>query len=611
MPVKVRLFGHPAVFDGSRWSELGSTLDDAVLCYLALEGGWVARAVMAGRLWPNSDETTARANLRWRLHRVRARPYASAIEATRDHVRWPVPTDLATFRVAHADGDSARSLDLARAPLFGDTRIDGAPDVDAVFSRARDATQASWREAALAQARRAASERRHGDAASLLHGVLKHDLLDEEVLQAFLQAAFVGGRREQALRLYASFEAQLRRELGLEPLTQTRDLVATIRKGHDQPGSAGAARRPVDDAGSIGLHGGHAPPAVDDGLPHYATPFFGRHAERERVERRLLEHGGGIVTLLGPGGVGKTRLAVEIVRELAPRHRDGAAFVDAAPVDDACQLAAAVVATIAPEVSAGADPVDRMLDLLHDRQMVLLIDAFEGMVERADVVERIVRRAPQVRVLITSRVRPGVPDERCVELPGLPAGPGGAGHDADAAVKLFDAVAERVAGDSFTVDADRRAVVRIAELIDGLPLAIELAASWSRTLRCEAIAAELARSTDILMAGNRDARRVRRHGGLDHVLDTSLSLLHPREQQVAEALSAFRGAFTREAAAEVAGASLPQLRILIDASLLQRCGGRYVMRRTTAGPAAARLEASGRADAVRTRHARTFTRFLV
>jgi len=119
MPVAFRLLGTPAAFDGERWRELGHTLDDAVLCYLALAGVWLPRAVLAGRFWPDSDEAAARANLRWRLHRLRSLPFTGELETTRDHVRWAVETDVARFWRAHQAGDWDDAVDIVQAPLLG------------------------------------------------------------------------------------------------------------------------------------------------------------------------------------------------------------------------------------------------------------------------------------------------------------------------------------------------------------------------------------------------------------------------------------------------------------------------------------------------------------
>ena len=610
IPVTFRLFGNPAAFDGERWHELGHTLDDAVLCYLALAGGWLARAVLAGRFWPDSDEAAARANLRWRLHRLRSRPYAAALETTRDHVRWAVETDVARFWRAHEAGAWDDAVDLVQAPLLGDTRFACSPVVEAEFTREREQVHRAWREVALERAAAAQAERHHADAAALLRRVLTHDLLDEEVLQAFLHAAYVDGQREQALRVFGAFEEQLREELGIVPLAQTRALVSTIKQADALLGSALTPGEPTDVARPVG--GRDDVPQCSGALPRFPTPFLGRVEEHDRLLRLLCNGSERIVTLLGPGGVGKTRLAVEVARELAPQYRDGAVFVDLAALADAGRLAATVVEAVAPDERVGHDAEAQLSGLLRERALMLLLDTFEHVMDGKGVVQRIAATAPEVRLLVTSRVRLGLPGERTFDVDGLACPEEDAPSDevrAHPGVALFETIAARSLDGFAATERDRRAIVRVCRLVAGLPLAIELAATWVRTLDCEAIADELAASAEILTAADGHARE-HRHTSFEQVFDTSWSLLRPADQAVFAGLAVFRGGFTRETANQVTGASLRHLRTLIDASLVQRFGSRYVLLDVIQRLAEQRLDASGSGHEVRSRHAGVFSRLV-
>lgn len=610
MPVTFRLFGTPAAFDGERWRELGHTLDDAVLCYLALADGWLPRAVLAGRFWPDSDEATARANLRWRLHRLRSLPFTGDLETTRDHVRWVVETDVARFRRAHQAGDWADAVDIVQAPLLGDTRFACSSVVEAEFTREREQVHRAWREAALERAGVAQAERRHADAAALLRRVLAHDLLDEEVLQAYLHAAYVDGQREQALRLFSAFEEQLRDELGIAPLAQTRALVSTIKEADALLGNALAPSEPADVARPVGAR--DDAPERGGALPRFLTPFLGRLEEHDRLLRLLCNGGERIITLLGPGGVGKTRLAVEVARALAPQYRDGVAFVDVAALDDPRRLAATVVEAVAPDERVGHDAEAQLIGLLRERELLLLLDTFEHVIEATGVVKRIAAEASKVRLLVTSRVRLGLPGERTFDVDGLACPEAGATSDdvaAHPAVALFETVAARSLDGFMATERDRRAIVRVCRLVAGLPLAIELAATWVRTLDCEAIADELAASAEILTANDGHARE-HRHTSFEQVFDTSWSLLRPADRAVFAGLAVFRGGFTRETANQVTGAGLHHLRTLIDASLVQRFGSRYVLLDVIQRLAEQRLDASGAGREVRSRHANVFARLL-
>ena len=632
MPVEVRLFGSPAVVDGAHRHELGHTLDDALLCYLALDGRWLPRSVLAGRFWPDSDERSARANLRWRLHRVRSRPYARDIEATRDHVRWPVETDVARFWQAHAAGERARALELVSAPLLGDARFECSPLVEAAFQRERDEVHRAWRELAMAHAQDEQAQRRYGPAATLLLRVLDDDLLDEEVLQAYLHAAYLDGQREQALRVFAAFERQLLDEFGIAPLAQTRALVATIKEADTLLGRAvaadarppeGAPRAGVTDGVRIGAQDGGHDVGHDenhdgnhdgghDPLPRFLTPFLGRSDERERLTRLLSDRDERLVTVLGPGGVGKTRLAVEVARDLAPRFRDGVTFVDAAALEDPARLAPAIVERVAPHERVAHDPEAQLLDLVREREQLLVLDTFEHVFAAAPFVRRLVAAAPGVRFLITSRLRLGLQGERAFEVAGLPC-PEDDATNAEMrqlpSVVLFESVAARSLDGFRATERDRKAIARVCRLVGGLPLAVELAATWVRVLSCEAIAEELAADAKLLTTAA-DGVHEHRHASFEQVFDTSWSLLRPDDREVFAALSVFRGGFTRETAKAIAGAELRHLRALIDASLVQRFDARYVLLDVLQRLAEERLEANGQAAAVRTRHAEHFAGLL-
>ena len=624
MPVGVRLFGSPAVADGARQHELGHTLDDALLCYLALDGRWLPRSVLAGRFWPDSDERSARANLRWRLHRVRNRPYARDLETTRDHVRWPVETDVARFWQAHAAGERARALELVSAPLLGDARFECSPHVEAAFQRERDEVHRAWRELALAHAEDEQAQRRYGVATTLLLRVLDYDLLDEDVLQAYLHAAYLDGQREQALRVFAAFERQLRDEFDIAPLAQTRALVATIKEADTLLGRAVAAgARPPERtsraAANDGVHHGEHDSdhgadrdAGADALPRFLTPFLGRSDERERLTRLLSDHDERLVTVLGPGGVGKTRLAVEVARDLAPRFRDGVTFVDAAALEDPARLAPAIVERVAPQERVAHDPEAQLLDLVREREQLIVLDTFEHVFDAAALVRRLVTEAPGVRFLITSRLRLGVQGERTFEVVGL-ACPDDDATNAEMgqlpSVALFESVAARSLDGFRATERDRKAIARVCRLVGGLPLAVELAATWVRVLSCEAIAEELAADATLLTSATNGVHE-HRHASFEQVFDTSWSLLRPADREVFAALSVFRGGFTRETARAVAGAELRHLRALIDASLVQRFDARYVLLDVLQRLAEERLEANGQAAAVRTRHAEHFAGLL-
>lgn len=293
--LQLRLLGPPyAELDGRR---LDFAIDKPalLLLYLACRGDWVGRETLAFLFWPDTDDKAARRNLRQMFFRCRGREWAARLEVQPQRARLDIPTDLMRFRHAIGEGAWQTALDRYSGRLLDGVDVAAAPGFEARLGHERERLHASWRHAALATALELEQAHRHGDAAVLLRRVWDVDPLDEAVLQAYLRNLSEGGDREAALAAFADFVGVIETELGLAPLEGTTDLVALIRSGRTiaSPESPTVAR-----------------------LPRPATAFLGRRAElselamlRERPECRFL-------VLVGPGGVGKTRLALQLATDL-------------------------------------------------------------------------------------------------------------------------------------------------------------------------------------------------------------------------------------------------------------------------------------------------------
>lgn len=316
-------------------------------------------------------------------------------------------------------------------------------------------------------------------------------------------------------------------------------------------------------------------------LPRFPTPLIGREAEVEHVVASLAGPLCRLLTVAGPGGAGKTHLAAQVAAALAPRYRHGVVWVPLAPVSRAGQVPYALVDALDLPLR-GDEPVrDQLLQALHDRELLLVLDNMEHVTAALDLVEAILETAAGVACLVTSREPLASPYEWILDLQGLPVHPDPAAppDQASPAVRLFELHARRVAHDFALDAANQAAVTRICQLVEGLPLALELAAAWVRTLSPAEIAAEIAGSLDLLAARERTGPA--RHSSLQAVFAHSWRLLTAEERAVLARLAVFRGGCDRAAAAAVAGATLPLLAALVDKSLL---------RRTAPAPAATRFE---------------------
>jgi predicted ATPase/transcriptional regulator with XRE-family HTH domain len=309
-------------------------------------------------------------------------------------------------------------------------------------------------------------------------------------------------------------------------------------------------------------------------LPLPATALIGRQRECNDLARLLVEEGCRLVSLVGPGGMGKSRLALHMAHALAAHFRQGAVFVPLAFVDNPADLPSAIARAMNVTMPGESTPLAQLDVLLAEHSLLLVLDNFEHLLQSDESMEatllldHVVQQMEGVHLLITSRERLRIAGEHVFELNGL-AMP--ATDDADVAhneaVMLFLQRARQVLPDFALTPDNRAAVVRICTLLEGMPLGIELAAAWVRTLGAGEIATQIEESLDFLALADRNAPP--RHRGLRAVFDHSWRLTTPQEQQVLPHLAVFQGGFDRIAAQEIAGARLPLLASLIDKSFIR------------------------------------------
>jgi len=351
------------------------------------------------------------------------------------------------------------------------------------------------------------------------------------------------------------------------------------------------------------------PPRISN-LPAAHTPFIGRQQDLEAICRRLHEPECRLLTLVGLGGVGKTRLAVQSARQVENAFTDGICYVPLETVQSEPQLVSSILDSLA--LSAGAvDPRAYLLRFLRDKSLLLVLDNFEHLLDNVALLTDILAAAPQVKILVTSRQVLNLQEEHRHPIQGM-AHPSQVDDekllDFDA-VRLFVKQAQRVRPD-FVASEEAADVVRICQQVDGLPLAIELAAAWASSLTCAEIADEIGRDLAILSSTRRNAAA--HHRSMQVVFDRSWRVLGENDRTLFASLSVFRGGFQREAATKVVGATIPALTRLLDQSLLQREEtGRYRIHELLRQYAEERLQQDPvRATETAARHAGYFARWL-
>ncbi|HEX2145236.1 MAG TPA: BTAD domain-containing putative transcriptional regulator [Glycomyces sp.] len=563
----------------------------ALLARLALEPGTtVSAAALIDALWPGEPPANAPGALHTQLSRLR-RVLGDHIESRPGGYRLTdATTDLDEFEhratqteAASREDSPTKVLELAASALAlwcGPSALDDHEFAQAALVRLtvrREAVAASLIDARLLL---------DGADAVLADLAARHaaDPLAEPDAARYMRALAAVGRRAEALAVHESVRAELADELGVDPSPVLAAAHLDVLRGVEPSAS---------------------PQQQASRLPRPLTACIGRERELNALPALLAANR--LVTLTGPGGTGKTRLAVETARLLESRAQT-VRLVELAPLTDASRLPEVVLDALGLAESVlsrrAGPPLDRLVEALGARELLLVVDNCEHVIAAAaELVAFLLPRAPGVSVLATSREPLGITGEHVYAL--APLALPGNDTEPSAAVRLF---AERAAGAdrSFTLDTDAAAIAaRICAALDGLPLAIELAAARLRTMSLTDLAARLDDRFGLLTRGDRTAAP--RQRTLRAVVDWSWDLLDPAERLALARFSVFNGGADLDAACEVCDTDVDTIAGLVDKSLVQRLPeGRYRLLETVREYAAARLAEVGETAERRTAHAQHF-----
>ena len=578
------LFGSPLIsLDGHPVSGFASKKALALLAYLAVDADRAhTREELAGLLWPDYAESSARANLRSVLANVRraigdreASPPFLTI--TRQGVQFNLECDhhldVAIFQELSSTGAldavATKQLEEAvnrmRGPFLAGFSIPDSPTFEEWILLRRAFFDRQVATTLVRLSRRYEDLGQYEQALRHAQRCVDMDPWQEEAHRQVMRLLVANGQRNEALIQFETCRRLLVEELGVEPTEETTNLYERIRTGR-VAGTASSARQDPPHARF---------------LPSPLTPLVGREKESAELSGLLSNPDQRLITLVGPGGIGKTHLSL-VVAAACSGFADGVYFVPLAPLQSVDPLLASTAKALGFSFHDPLDPQRQLLDFLRRKELLLVMDNFEHLLAGAGLVVDILETAPRVKVLATSRLRLGVPGEQLYPLGGL-AVPDEAeivepdstdSLDRYAAVTLFAQTAQRLQPSFSLTDDNVAAVTRVCGLVAGMPLGIVLAASWIEMLEPCEIATEIEHSFGFLKSDQ--AGMPERQQSLEVVFEQSWKLLSAEEQAVFQKLTLFRGGFTRSAALAVVGASLADLLTLIHKFFLHRTStGRF------------------------------------
>jgi len=583
-----------AIVDG-RSVGLGGPKQRALLAELLLHGGAVVtREHLVDALWGETPPGKATSSLQVYVHGLRRALGAERIETHGNGYRVQFePDELDADRFERLVDGSARALaegrpgeaeeDLARAlALWGGTPLADVADQPVAQLAAPRLEEIHLRALELRTDARLALGAHDAVLPDLDALVAEHPYRERFREQQVL-ALYRSGRQKEALDAYRDARRVLVDELGVDPGPALQELErAILRQDASLAAPVQAVRQTM--------------------LPLPATSLVGRRLEIAAVEAMLRRDEVRLVTLTGPGGTGKTRLALAVAHAIAPELRDGAVFVDLSSVTEPDL----VLPTVAQALELPA--ADDVLLAIRDRSLLLVLDNLEQLGAAVQPVADVLAGAPRVRVLATSRTPLRLSGEHEYPVPPLPTP--AATHSFEAltgndAVRLFATRAQAVSPGFALTEENVESVAAICRRLDGLPLAIELAAARTRALAPAAIEQRLGQALALLVEGARDLPP--RQQTLRATLDWSYGLLAERERALLARLAVFAGTWRLEDAETVIGADIAlPVAALVENSLLRLRGERFALLETIREYALEKLAAEGDLDEIRRRHAKHF-----
>ncbi len=646
--LRLSVLGQPRVELAGRTNiAFVSARSQALLLYLAVTKQIHSRETLAALLWPTKSQDLARHNLRDVLTKLR--PFFGDFFAiTRNTIGWNLTADHwldadeLEEQVAQAGQYSSleelqSALKLYRGDFLADFFIEESNEFERWIIEQREKYKNIALRGFTLLLDRLTRQNDLPEAITVARRLLAIDPLHEEGNRQLLFLLGSSGQRIAALQHYERYTHILDDELGVEPSSELSELHLRLLRdeipplNQTSPAQNGAPTVPASPtlatpapaapvfATAASLHKAESSPP--NNLPRTMTPFLGRKEEISAIQERLSSSSCSLVTIVGEGGMGKSRLALAVSEAVMPLFEDGVWFVPLTEIQPGAAAESRIAAAIGralnlPFVNT-ENLTDQLFTYLRNRKSLLVLDNFEHLIEAAGFVLELLRAAPQVRLLISSRQRLNFQTESVFRLSGLPTPPqqvadGRAINDLMSydSIALFVERAQRVLWKFRLSDSNAAAISRICQFVEGMPLAIELAASAVDILSPQEISRRLETDYKVLESPVLDLST--RQQSVQSLLDYSWQFLKPHEQKVLARCALFAGGFTSQAAAQVIESDFHTLNALEQKSLLRRDEhGRFDMHELVRQHAAENLRQHfSDEDEILLRHCEYFSHFV-
>lgn len=577
--VRLTLLGVPRVEADGVSYDLTLDRPTSLMAVLALRGDWVRRSELATLYRPDDDDRHANAYLRKLVFRARQAPWAAGLLVDGSRLRWDVVSDVAELRAHAAAGRHEHVVALYCGALLAHADLPDVAGFQALVEVERDELHRRWRSSSLHHARSCEEVGATDEALRCLERVLQDDPLDEEAVQARLRLLLAQGRHHDAWLAFERFRGALAAELGIEPLEATLTLADLarrgdpVRKGYAMEAVADVAQGARGTAGPVPVGAAEARSEATAAWLAVDGPLVGRDDELARIERWWREGAGRWVTITGLGGVGKTRLATELVRR-AVSSGESVAVAACEGLEHVDSVMLALLLALGSEPAGAQPPSEQVRRYLERHPTLVVLDDLELGVSAA--VALALGDLPKGRVVATSRQPLDVPDAWWIDLPGLASPPADATTDLTtyAAVRFFLLRSERRAAVPQTDATSLAAIAELCRRVDGLPLALELATTWTRLGSVASLLEHLDRDVARLSAAADDVPV--RHRDIEAVIGATLGLLTPDEEETLVGLTAYGAGFGLWVPQRTRPSGLASLLRLINLGLVRRTPvGRY------------------------------------